>query len=168
MKFPTQFDKDTSKYSSPTGSPYLDEYEYRVDKKGVKELVKKDTKINVQDKIQADYPSTDINLLMKRFALGDTSAIDINKGFYGDFTDMPKTYAELFDRVEAAKAYFDELPADLKAMFDNSYTQFYSEMDSKGFIDKIDKYNDRFVNHDFDEVSEKTDTNIMNEVEYHE
>ena len=63
--------------------------------------------VNVYDRIQADYPSTDINILMERFALGETEAINIKDGFYGDVTTMPKTYAELFQRFEDAKQFSD-------------------------------------------------------------
>lgn len=151
MNFRTKYDYDGEKYISPSGQPTLDDYEYRVDKAGVKSLVMKEQKIDVQGRIDADYPSTDINLLMKRFALGDSSAIDVKEGFYADVSKMPKSYAELFDRVEMAKQYFDELPADLKSMFNNNYMEFFTEFDSKEFNEKIDKYNDRFVNHQFEE-----------------
>ena len=139
MKFRTQYDGDTGKFTSECGSPYFDEYEYRVSKAGVKELVMKDEKTNLHDKIQADYPSTDINLLMKRFALGDSSAIQIRDGVYIDASKMPSTYAELFDRVEVAKQEFDKLPVDLKQMFDNSYSVFWSEYGTKSFNSKIDE-----------------------------
>lgn len=150
QKFRTILDSDSSKFISNSGSPFLQEYHYDVDKNGVKRLVKKDSKINVYEKIQADYDSTDINKIMLRFSLGETEVIDVKKGFFADVTGMPATYAELFDRVEDCKEYFDSLPPDLKAMFDNSYSEFFTEYDSKGFIDKINAYNERFSDHSFD------------------
>lgn len=144
----------TSEFISNPGSPYLDQYEYEVDKKGVRSLVKTGEKKDVYSAIQADYPSTDINLLMKRFALGDASAINVREGIYADVTKMPSTYAELFDKAEDCSEYFDALPAELKQMFDNSYTQFFTELDSdqKSFNDKIQKYNDQFVDHSYDYI----------------
>lgn len=167
MDFPTQYTKVTSIFNSVPGSPELQEYEYTLDKAGHKMLVPKDSTINVYERIQADRDSCDINILMQRFALGDTEAININQGFYLDTRDMPKTYAEVFERGLEAEQFFDGLPVELKEMFDNSYTVFFSEMGSKSFDNKIEKYNDRFVNHQFD------DTDIKNEVEseeinYHE
>lgn len=152
MKFKTQFNNDSSKYVSDSGSPYLDQYEYDVDKKGVQSLVKIDKQKDVHSEIQADYASTDINLLMKRFALGDSSAIDVTKGFYVDVTKMPQNLAELFDRNTECLQFFDSLPVEVKEMFDNSYTQFFTELndDSKSFNDKISKYNDQFINHQYD------------------
>lgn len=170
MEFDTFESKSlgSSKYISNSGSPTLDIYEYKVDKSGIRELVKTDRKENVYDRIQADYDSTDINKLMLKFALGDTSAINQKDVFYGDVTEMPKTYAELFDRVEECKRVFDTLPADLKAMFNNSYEVFFSELnnDSKAAADKFDEYNKRFINTDFDE--KVSDPSVITEVNHDE
>lgn len=158
--FRTMFSSDTDKYISPSGSKLLPEYALKVDEKtGYEYVAPTGEYTNVYDRIQADYPSTDINLLMERFALGETEAIHVKEGFYADVTDMPKTYAELFQRAEDARRYFDELPADLKEMFNNSYTEFWSEMDSetKSFNEKIEKYNERF------ELSPEYDVDIKEE-----
>lgn len=133
-------------YCSEPGSPTLDVYQYEVGKDGIKRLVKTDKKENVYERIQADYDSTDINKLMLRFSLGDSSAINQRDVWYGDVTEMPKTYAELFDRVEECKRTFEALPTDLKEMFSNSYEVFFTELnsDEKGVSDKFDAYNKRF------------------------
>lgn len=145
--FRTKYDNDTDKYKSESGSKLIAKYAMKIDKKtGYEYLAPTGEYENVYDRIQADYPSTDINILMERFALGETEAINFKQGFYADVTDMPKTYAELFQRYEDSRKFFDELPADLKEMFNNSFTEFWSEMDSseKSFMEKIDKYNERF------------------------
>lgn len=160
VKFKTFMDTDSSKYISPSGTKLLAKYALKIDEKtGYEELVKTGEYTNVYDRIQADYPSTDINILMERFALGDTEAINIKNGFYADVTSMPKNYAELFNMYEHAKVYFSELPTDLKEMFNNSYTEFYTEMDSdkKSFNEKIEKYNKRF------ELSPEYDINTNTE-----
>lgn len=142
---------DRKKYRSKNGEPTLTEYEYHYDKNGVRELVKTDRKTNVYERIQADYDSTDINKLMARFALGDESAINQTKGFYGDVTKMPDTFAGLIDRLEECKRYFDSLPVEVKQSFGNSYEQFFSTYGSDEFNKKIDAYNDKFRNHQFED-----------------
>ena len=145
--FRTKYDNDSGKFPSESGSKLISKYALKIDEKtGYEYLAPTGEYDNVYDRIQADYPSTDINILMERFALGDTEAINIKPGFYADVSDMPKTYAELFQRYEDSKKFFDELPADLKEMFNNSFTEFWSEMDSetKSWSEKIDKYNSRF------------------------
>lgn len=149
----------SEKYRSDPGSPYLEEYEYRVDKNGVNKLVKTDKKTNVYERIQADYDSTDINKLMLRFSLGDTEAINVRSGQFLDVTQMPETLAEVFDRAVQAEQLFVQLPTDLKEMFNNSSSEFFAAYGSKEFEEKINKYNDRFVNHDFDAPDEAPKSN---------
>lgn len=159
--------KDREKFISDSGKPYLEQFEYQVDKNGYRELVKTDRKEDVHARIQADYDSTDINKLMARFALGDSQALDQRSGFYGDVTKLPSNYAELFNRVEECKQYFDHLPVDVKQLFDNSYEVFFASYGSKEFDDKISKYNERFKNNQFDvEVKDEIKgTSEMTEVE---
>lgn len=160
MEFETFEMKQASseKYQTRTGTPYLEEYEYKVDEKGVKKLVKTDKKINVYERIQADYDSTDINKLMLRFSLGDTEAINVRSGQFLDVTEMPTTLAEVFDRAVQAEQLFVALPTDLKEMFNNSPSEFFAQYGSKEFEDKMNKYNDRFVNHQFDEEVIKSES----------
>lgn len=154
---------DTKEYISESGSPYLDQYEFDFDEKKGEvnrtSLHKNDKPINVYERIQADFESCDINAIMRRFALGDTSALDVKTGVYADVTKMPKTMAELFDRINDCQKLFDELDPDVKQLFNNSYEEFWYEYGSDDFQKKIDEYNDRFIDHDYDidPVDEKGD-----------
>ena len=145
-------------YISNPGTPTLAKYAFEVDKKtGVEELKPTGEYEYVHDRIQADYPSTDINILMQRFALGETDILNVREGFFADVTKMPSNYAELFALDKQAEQYFESLPTDVKEMFDNSYKVFFAEMDndSKSFNDKIEKYNSRFeLSPEFDEKSD--------------
>lgn len=144
---------DTKEFISESGSPYLDQYEFDFDEKGdVKRstLHKTDKPINVYNRIQADYESCDINAIMRRFALGDTSALNVKEGIYVDVTKMPKNFAELFDRINECQSVFDALDPEVKQLFNNSYEEFWYEFGSDDFNKKIDEYNDRFIDHDFD------------------
>ena len=89
MDFPTQYTKDTKKYLTESGSPYLQDYEYCLDEEGHKMLVKKDSYTDVYSRIQADADACDINVLMKKFALGDTEALNIATGYYLDTRNLP-------------------------------------------------------------------------------
>lgn len=151
MKFRTAY-SGTKEFVSESGSPYLDQYEYEVDKKGVQNLVKTDKKKNVYEAIQADFEATDINRLMLKFSLGDASAINVREGFFIDATKMPTNLAELFDKAQDCQEFFATLPADFKQLFNNSYTEFFSMLnsDEKGVMNIVDEYNDRFVDHSFD------------------
>lgn len=166
IKFRTQYDS-TKEFISEPGSHYLDQYGYKFDDKGeviASTLHKLDKPKDVWSEIQAAADSCDINLLMERFAKGDSSALDVRTGAYIDATKMPTTYAELFQKVNDTHAIFDNLPTDVKELFDNSYEEFWSEYGSDIFFKKIDDYNDRFVDHSFD-VSDDVVTEGVDEVE---
>lgn len=147
IQFRTQFTGDTAKYTTECGTPFLDEYALKYDDNGKCTLEKTGEQKNVQAMIDADYPATDINMIMQRFALGDDTALKKVEGFYGDFTTMPTSMAELYQRAEDSKRFFEELPVEVKQMFNNSYSEFWSEMtnDVKSFNDKISKYNESAV-----------------------
>ena len=145
---------NNNKYITRSGKPTRDIYEYHYDENGVKNLVKTDRSENVYARIQADYDSTDINKLMARFALGDSSALDQRAGFFGDATKLPSTYAEMFDRVEACKQFFDSLPVDLKQSFGNSYEMYFASMGTKEFDQKYEEYNKRFRNDQYEDTSQ--------------
>lgn len=174
MIFETFDDKrnNIDKFISNSGDPCLEIYEYRYDEKGVKELVKTDRKEDVFARIQADADSCDINKLMARFALGDESAINKRNGIYIDASEFPRTYAEMFDRVEECKRIFSELPTDLKQSFDNSYEVFFASMGTKDFDEKFEKYNDKFRSIEFDDagnsqedIKKSSDVSSFTEVE---
>lgn len=169
MDFPTMFTKNTKEYSSEPGAPYLQDYEYALDDEGHKVLVKADSTTDVYGRIQADRDSCDINVLMQRFALGDTEALNIKKGMFIDTRNMPTTLAEVFQMGIECEQYFEGLPTDLKEMFDNSHSVFFSEMndDPKSFENKVNAYNDRFVNHQFD-IDDHADDETPKENNYHE
>ena len=160
----------TKEFVSDSGSPTLQEYEYSMDKTGHKMLVKKDSVINVYDRIQADRDSCDINLLMQRFVMGDSEALNKAKSVYIDVRDLPTSMAEVFERGLEAEQHFASLPVEFKEMFDNSASVYFSEVGTKEFDVKLAKYNDKFVNHQFDikediEPIVKEDTQ---EINYHE
>ena len=114
---------DTKDFVSEPGSPYLDQYEFDFDEKGeVKRttLHKSDKPLNVYERIQADYESCDINAIMRRFALGDTEALNVKEGIYADVTTMPKNMAELFEKINECQRVFDHLDPDVKQLFNNS------------------------------------------------
>lgn len=169
MDFHTQYTIDNSKIFSEPGKPYLEEYTYKLDKSGHKMLVKSGEKTDVYARIQADRDSCDINLLMQRFINGDASAIDIKKGEYIDTRSLPKNMFEVYEKGLEAEQYFDSLPVELREMFDNSATVFFTEIGDKSFDEKVAKYNDRFMNHQYDDPNAKPDpTPEASEVSYNE
>lgn len=74
---------------------------------------------------QHHTPNTDINVMMKRMGVTDgalpPSALDPR--YFGDFTEATDLRG-VFDRVFEARDRFNELPASLRAQFDNDPATF--------------------------------------------
>lgn len=55
------------------------------------------------------------------------------RGVYGDFRNMPSTYAEMVSRLNECRAVFEALPVDIKEQFDNNPDVFWSEYGTERF-----------------------------------
>ena len=123
----TQYDAHDRVTQNP-GSRIKQLYTAKVDRDGVLELCPSGTE-NIYDYIQSFKDSVDINVIVQRFANGDVTALNKVQGNYGDFTEFPKTYAEMLNVVIAGREYFDSLPVETKAKFHHSFAEWLSDMD---------------------------------------
>lgn len=124
--FPTKY-TERKRTRSKVGSRLQPTYKMHVDDFGKREL-KEVGKVDIYSQIQSYKDSCDINLLLQRFARGDESALSKIQGVYGDFTQMPKTYAELAQRVIDAENIFNQLPIETRREFNFSPSEFFSSI----------------------------------------
>lgn len=155
MAFDNQFArcvKHVDFFSEP-GEQYKTEYVGHYTSDGVLEL-EKTGEYDFQEKIQADKYACDINAIVARFKAGDESVLSRVQGSYGDFSKLPKTYAEVLNLSLKAKADFDRLPVEYKNKFNNSFEQFMSSLGSDEWFDKMDmiKKSDEVVKEGVDTV----------------
>ena len=118
------------------GSPLTDDYEYKYNDDGTKDLVIAGH-TNLFEKIQAEKDYCDIGKMVARFAMGDEEALNRVKGFYGDMTEMPKNYAEMIQRVDECRRSFDALDPDIKKKFDNNSDVFWSMFGTAEFNERL-------------------------------
>lgn len=126
---------DNSIVTEP-GSPIRVLYKPVVDKKGNIEL-EECGKENTQEIIQSYAESCDIQLILKNAMMGDVSGLQKVQGVYGDFTQMPKTYAEMLQLQIDAKNAFNGLPPDVKKQFDNDYNKFLMSAGESEWMEKL-------------------------------
>lgn len=130
MKFDTQFNRlGVAGVKSTPGSGMKDTYKMHVDADGKREL-KKSGEYNLYAEIQSYKDSVSIDYILSRFVNGDETALSRVQGIYGDFTDMPKTMAELQQRVIDAEHLFNALPLDIRAQYNHSASEFFAQLDS--------------------------------------
>ena len=119
------------------GSIYTDDYDFRTDDKGVKYLTIVGH-TNIDEKIQSWSDVCDLKKMIARFNLGDENALNVIEGIYGDFKDMPTTYAELYKRIQDCDSVFTKLDSDIKQAFNNNPAEFWSAYGSAEFNEKIE------------------------------
>ncbi|UPW41097.1 internal scaffolding protein [Sigmofec virus UA08Rod_5539] len=134
-KFATQYDAH-QRVHQPAGDPIKTLYAPVFDKQGHMSL-EVSGKESLYDYIQSHAESVDIHVILKQFAQGDVSVLARVQGTYGDFTQMPKTFAEALNTMIAAEQYFQSLPVETRAQFGHNFNQFIASMDAPDFTKRM-------------------------------
>lgn len=138
MKFRTQFDEHQDFFTEP-GDPVKILYGPKFNDDGVMDLIETGQE-DLYGYIQSHAMSVDIHVILQRFQDGDVTALTRVQGAYGDFTQMPKTYAEMLNSMIAAESYFNSLPVDVRAEFGHSFQQFLASIDQPDFAERMGKH----------------------------
>ena len=135
MQFKTQYDSRDRFFSDP-GSPEHITYAGHYDDKG-RVVLEESGRENIYDFIQSHAESCDIHVLMKRYQNGDVYALSQKQGFYGDFLDFPRTYAEALNHMNEMERQFMALPVETREKFGNSFTEFLAASAEPDFLDRL-------------------------------
>ena len=122
--------KKAEEFATCSGDPIHAIYRPVVGKDGSIELEVSGYE-NMDEKIASYEESCDIHTLIKRFNEGDLTALNKRQGMYGDFTDMPKNYAEMLQLQIDAKLAFNNLDVETKKKFDNDVNKFLATAGSE-------------------------------------
>lgn len=129
-KFRTQFDRKSVPY--PETTSIVTDYQLSLAPDG-KEVLVAVGEHDIYSEIQSHAKSVDINEIILRHQRGDIDVLAQRAGMYGDFTNMPTSYAELYQSVLDAQAYFDSLPLDIRQKFDHSFSKFFTSIGTPEF-----------------------------------
>lgn len=133
--FRHQYDPHTRVHSDP-GSPVKPVFNPHYNAFG-ELIIEQSGEEDLYGYIQSHKDSCDIHKMLERFAAGDESALSQAQGFYADVSGMPQTYAEVLNAVLAGEAVFNQLPAETKQQFDNSFAVWLSAMDQPDFAKRM-------------------------------
>lgn len=133
-------------------------YSSKVNDDGTIELVPSG-KEDWQSYIESFAGTVDINYIIARYQNGDMTALNQRNGVFGDFTQMPKTYAEMLQIQINAKDAFDRLPVDVKEKFHNDFNQYLASAGTEEWLDKLGIDMNNYV-----VKEEKVSDNIQEEV----
>lgn len=126
----------SKRFFSCTGSKERVIYEPFFDSAGARKLRVAGIQ-NTDEFIQSFAESTDINLILARFAAGDSKALNARPCFYGDFTAAPKTLAEFLNVQNKANELFNSLPLSVRQSFDNDPNKFFVGYGTPEWTEKI-------------------------------
>lgn len=89
------------------------------------------------DIIQSHLESCKLDNILKRAQMGDLSSLNARPGSYLDLSDAPSSLEEVYQRGQNAKAKFESLPADIRELFGNSYSNFAKALSDGSFESTI-------------------------------
>ena len=119
-----------------SGSRVKQLYAGRFDANGRVVLEEKGTE-DLYAYIQSFADSVDINVILARFANGDTEALSRAQGFYDDVTDFPTNMADALNSINKAEEMFKSLPLEVRQRFDCSFEQFLSQSGTEDWLQKM-------------------------------
>lgn len=94
---------------------------------------------NIYDEIQSYKDSVDINVIVQRYAHGDTYALQQRSGVYGDFVNVPRSYMEVLNgAIELNKIYSEN--EDFRKSFPTfeDFVVNFGKVDIKSVVPEID------------------------------
>ena len=134
-KFKTQYD-ERKRINTYPGNPIKQLYVGSYNERGQVEL-KEDGTEDTYAYIQSFAESTDIHSILRRYQNGEVDVLEKIQGFYGDITEMPRTYAEALQRIADSEKVFMSLPVDVRAKFGHSFSEFLAASQDSDFLDRL-------------------------------
>lgn len=148
--------KTTSKYSfknwreaeynaeSEPGERYIPIYTSRFDDKGVLQI-EEVAKDDLYAKIQSFKKECDINEIMKRYQMGDDTALMKAQGIYMDATGTPANMADLLNKLNKAEYEFAKLPPEVREKYGNDFARFICTFEPIEYAEVIKEEPEKIV-----------------------
>ena len=121
-------------FCSNPGNRFYIEKHGEVQPNGTIKLID-DREIDLQEKYNAEYPSTTIDNILANSSPLDNFADNGMNGI--DATQLPKTFAEFLQLQIDRKREFDRLPVEVKQKFNNDLNQYMATAGSAEWFDKL-------------------------------
>ena len=115
---------DFGSISTPGGSRLKKVYHSVFD--GKKIVLESSGVMDIQEQIESFAPFTDLNYMLHRLSVGDTSVLVKRTPLYGDFSRLPDNPVDVINLVHSAERKFTLLPVDEKEKYNNDYRVWLS------------------------------------------
>lgn len=134
MDFYSSYNPPKTIASNP-GCRYSPEYKLAKDDDSGEEFLVKIGETDNYANIQSFAASVDIGTRLARFMNGDETALQGANGVYADLRGVPSNYADAARMAVNAAKMFDELPADVREVFGNDFSNFKYEF-TRGNVER--------------------------------
>lgn len=108
-------------------------YGIEIDERGHKN-VKKTGETNLYEKIQESADSTNIELIIKRATLGDTTALNKYQTVFADISNAPTSLAEAQNSIIKLNEVFEKLPLNIRSEYGHSAEKFIADFGSEKWL----------------------------------
>lgn len=99
--------------------------------------LKETDRIDIKKEINSHLPYTDMSFIISRLLAGDDSVLSSKAPMYGDFTQFPRSYAEMLELVQRGEDAFNALPLDVRMKFDNDRYKWFASIGSDSWFDAM-------------------------------
>ena len=122
----------TIRFISQPGSPYKNEYELDIDKKG-KEILRISGKIDIQEEIQGYAEEVTIENILARVAVGDMKDFRAD-GIYQDISEIPNNFIEANREIMKVKNLWNRLKPSIREKYENDVNVFMAQAGQKAWL----------------------------------
>ena len=119
MRNPNSMISDPNSFVSCGGSRIHIRYEPRFN--GKKLVLEEAGREDIQDLIESFAPYTDLNYMLHRLKVGDSSVLSLRQPFYGDISGMPSNPIDAINLFNNAQDQFAGLDPDTKKLYNNDF-----------------------------------------------
>lgn len=133
---------DALEFKSPAGDLFHDVYSSYYKPDGSIGLKVSD-RVDIKKEINSYRDETDMSYILSRLMAGDDSVLNPRPPMYGDFTQLPSSYADMLNMVIEGSRYFDSLPLDIRNKFDNDHGKWFASIGSDSWLESMG-----FVSHE--------------------
>lgn len=123
------------------GTKFLNKYQETI-KEGVRSLIQIG-KTNVYDIIQSHAKEGDVKWIIAQFANGNLDVLRKADPVYTDATTLPTSLMEAQNLCLRMKQEFEEMPAEVKKLFNYSSDLYIEKMGTQEFQEIMKPYNEK-------------------------
>lgn len=118
-----------------------DVYVEDIDKKTGERYLRKDSTVDIYDKIQEYADEVNISTMIKRhnLTLSLTNNLKLDESKIVDMTQLPENLIETMAVIDNAKAIFDRQSTEIKQKFNNDFKQFIAGSENGQVVDMLNE-----------------------------